>query len=64
MNIKCTPTMAKGQGGILSALLLFAILFRSGLLQEPMYDGEYRRVHDLSVHMHVMPATHQNSTTY
>ena len=40
--------MATGQGGILSALLLFAILFRLGLLQEPIYDGEYRRVNDLS----------------
>jgi hypothetical protein len=40
--------MATGQGGILSALLLFAILFRLGLLQEPIYDAEYRRVNDLS----------------
>jgi hypothetical protein len=39
--------MATGQGGILSALLLFAILFRLGLLQEPIYDAEYRRVNDL-----------------
>jgi hypothetical protein len=36
--------MATGQGGILSALLLFAILFRLGLLQEPIFDAEYRRV--------------------
>ena len=42
--------MATGQGGILSALLLFAILFRLGLLQEPNYDGEYRRVNDLSLY--------------
>ena len=40
-------TMATGQDGILSTLLLFAILFRLGLLQEPIYDGEYRRVNDL-----------------
>ena len=44
---KLTP-MASGQGGILSAFLLFAILFRLGLLQEPINDGEYRRVNDLS----------------
>jgi hypothetical protein len=42
--------MATGQGGILSGLLLFAILFRLGLLQEPIYDGEYRRVNDLSLY--------------
>ena len=42
--------MATGQGGILSALLLFAILFRLGLLQEPIYDGEYCRVNDLGVY--------------
>jgi hypothetical protein len=42
--------MATGQGGILSALLLFAILFRLGLLQEPIYDAEYRRVNDLSLY--------------
>jgi hypothetical protein len=29
--------MATGQGGILSAHLLFAILFRLVLLQEPIY---------------------------
>jgi hypothetical protein len=46
-NIKYKK-MATGQGGILSALLLFAILFRLGLLQEPIYDAEYRLVNDLS----------------
>jgi hypothetical protein len=34
--------MATGQGGILSALLFCAILFRLGLLQEPIYDAEHR----------------------
>jgi hypothetical protein len=40
--------MATGQVGILSALLFCAILFRLGLLQEPIYDAEHRRVNEIS----------------